>query len=293
MTTPETNLNTDKSILFTSDIHGDKKFYDKIVSFSKKRANNSEPISAIILGGDLFPNTMGRKEALESQKTFINTFFKDFLVKMKDLDIAVYAMPGNMDFSITVNLFLTLQREGLMHSLFSNVCTLPNGLKIAGSSFCPPSPFLMKDMEKREYADDSIPEHPVNCVISIDSDVIEIPSQSLLSQGKSLYQELEYLYFKLDEPHILVTHCPPFDTCLDMVNKTLHAGSKAVKQIIKEKKPLLSLHGHIHESPDVSGSSTEKIGSTISVNAGKSGSNVKAALFNEADPQNSIKIIEF
>ena len=42
----------------------------------------------------------------------------------------------------------------------------------------------------------------------------------------------------------------------------------AVLGFIKRKQPLLTLHGHIHESPDVSGSWKQKIGRTISMNPG-------------------------
>jgi uncharacterized protein len=40
-------------------------------------------------------------------------------------------------------------------------------------------------------------------------------------------------------------------------------GSPAVRQIIEETQPLLSLHGHIHESKGVT-----KIGHTVAINPG-------------------------
>jgi Icc-related predicted phosphoesterase len=40
-------------------------------------------------------------------------------------------------------------------------------------------------------------------------------------------------------------------------------GSTAVRRLIEEYQPLLSLHGHIHE-----GKGTTRIGKTLSINAG-------------------------
>ena len=40
-------------------------------------------------------------------------------------------------------------------------------------------------------------------------------------------------------------------------------GSKAVRQIIEEVQPLLTLHGHIHESQGIT-----RIGRTVAINPG-------------------------
>jgi Icc-related predicted phosphoesterase len=74
-------------------------------------------------------------------------------------------------------------------------------------------------------------------------------------------------------------HCPPFDTPLDVapqLDKTLkpvlstggavnmiHVGSKTVRQLIEKHKPLLGLHGHIHEARGF-----VKIGRTLCINPG-------------------------
>ena len=46
---------------------------------------------------------------------------------------------------------------------------------------------------------------------------------------------------------------------------TAHVGSSAVKEVIKEVQPLLSLHGHIHESR-----AAERLGRTLAINPGSS-----------------------
>jgi Icc-related predicted phosphoesterase len=74
-------------------------------------------------------------------------------------------------------------------------------------------------------------------------------------------------------------HCPPFNTPLDVapeLDKTLkpvlsaggdvsmiHVGSRSVRQVIEEHKPLLGLHGHIHEARGF-----VKLGRTLCINPG-------------------------
>ncbi len=73
-------------------------------------------------------------------------------------------------------------------------------------------------------------------------------------------------------------HCPPFRSGLDEAPaidadlKLLHGGralrpvgSTAVRQAIEKHQPLLSLHGHIHESKGA-----VKLGKTLSINPGSS-----------------------
>jgi Icc-related predicted phosphoesterase len=73
-------------------------------------------------------------------------------------------------------------------------------------------------------------------------------------------------------------HCPPHSTNLDaapLLDSTLKpvyeggtmvvapAGSLATRALIEQYQPLLSLHGHIHESR-----ASQKIGRTLSLNPG-------------------------
>ena len=46
-------------------------------------------------------------------------------------------------------------------------------------------------------------------------------------------------------------------------------GSRESRRFLERRRPLLALHGHIHESPAISGRFAERLGSTICVNAGQ------------------------
>lgn len=77
---------------------------------------------------------------------------------------------------------------------------------------------------------------------------------------------------------ILNFHCPPYCTKLDLapkLDKNLkpvvflggivyeNVGSKSIRRFIEENQPLLSLHGHIHES-----FATDYVGKTLAMNPG-------------------------
>ena len=76
---------------------------------------------------------------------------------------------------------------------------------------------------------------------------------------------------------VLGLHAPPYDTQLDVAPKidwesltvqgqdTAHVGSTAVREVIEKVQPLLTLHGHIHESR-----AAVRIGRTLAVNPGSS-----------------------
>jgi uncharacterized protein len=95
-----------------------------------------------------------------------------------------------------------------------------------------------------------------------------------------IYARLKRLVDQLEAPAraIFNIHVPPWESSLDTayeVDEDLHyvtkggrphavaTGSRAVRQIIEEAQPLLSLHGHIHESKGVT-----RIGRTVAINPG-------------------------
>jgi len=62
---------------------------------------------------------------------------------------------------------------------------------------------------------------------------------------KEMLSKLEKL--DIDENTILVTHTPPLGV-LDEVGEGVHAGSKALRKVIEDKKPFINFCGHIHET---------------------------------------------
>lgn len=97
---------------------------------------------------------------------------------------------------------------------------------------------------------------------------------------EEIYVRLRRLADQLEKPEraIFNIHVPPWESSLDTafeVDEELRyvtrggrphevpTGSRAVRQVIEETQPVLSLHGHIHESKGVT-----KIGRTVAINPG-------------------------
>lgn len=97
---------------------------------------------------------------------------------------------------------------------------------------------------------------------------------------EEIYSRLRRLADQLEKPEraIFNVHVPPWESSLDTAFEVdsdlryvtkggrpheIPTGSAAVRQIIEEAQPLLSLHGHIHESKGVT-----RIGRTVAINPG-------------------------
>jgi uncharacterized protein len=68
---------------------------------------------------------------------------------------------------------------------------------------------------------------------------------------------------------VYVIHMPPHRLGLDVCMGGQQVGSKAVYEFLRETQPTLSLHGHIHESPGVSGKWKAMLGHTVCVQPGQ------------------------
>lgn len=66
---------------------------------------------------------------------------------------------------------------------------------------------------------------------------------------------------------ILVCHCPPRDTPLDLTGAGQHIGSSAIREFVDNYQPLWLFAGHVHETEGAE----IRIGATRAVNAGKRG----------------------
>ena len=62
-------------------------------------------------------------------------------------------------------------------------------------------------------------------------------------------ESLEKLYNKAKgEKFVLMVHDPPLGTKLDTTFTKKHVGSKAIKEFIEKRQPILAISAHIHES---------------------------------------------
>ncbi len=261
-------------LLYSADLHGNEEFYKRLL-----RKAEEENCNVVVIGGDLCPmigDTI--KERINNQKIFIENFliplFKNFKSSNKNKEI--FLIMGNDDFRVNIKILensewhaservrneLTRSQVtgGILKLIHKKSTKLNKNINIAGYSFVNPTPFRLKDWEKPDLVSDKMQQQLF---------LEEI--RSIEKEDETIEDDLNELK-KLSRPKntIYVIHAPPFNTKLDIIMTRVHVGSRAIRKFIEQNQPLLTLHGHIHESPKMSGSWIDKIDNTICINVGSS-----------------------
>ncbi|MBI4176535.1 MAG: metallophosphoesterase [Candidatus Aenigmarchaeota archaeon] len=239
----------ENTILYATDVHGDLDFYRKLLETAAKKK-----VKAVVIGGDILPTSLLVFDASE-QRLYLEyemlPLFAGFRKKHKGIDI--YIMMGNDDFIVNMDVLKAAEKKGVLKVMHNRVHKV-GSLHMIGYSCVNPGPYPIKDWVKSEA---------------------------------EIRKDLQRLKGKLNgDDVILVTHVPPHKTRLDFYYGMRHVGSRSIREFIEKVQPRMSLHGHIHESFELTGTFTQKIGKTVAVNPG----NARMVLINLDDP-NSIKCL--
>ena len=257
-------------VLFASDLHGETHLYHELLALARRAS-----AEILILGGDLLPSfAPGKKyeDMIPNQKTFIDQFLLPFFKTLieKTFTHLIFLIPGNWDLGYP---YLFRNPVENIVDLSQNAYRFSSGYELIGYSFVPPTPFRPKTYEKMEDRESPWPPQKNPSYIRSagqDGQLTPIDPHVYLRQGGTIEEDLQCLPRPTDLKKIIyVMHSPPYGTRLDSIHGGHHVGSKAIKTFVEKSQPLLTLHGHIHESPEVSGSFFDKIGETISVNPGQ------------------------
>ena len=76
---------------------------------------------------------------------------------------------------------------------------------------------------------------------------------------------------------------------IDHVPLDLHVGSIAVKRLIESRQPMITLHGHVHESARLTGSWKERIGRTHAFSAAHDGLELALIRFDPESPDTATR----
>jgi Icc-related predicted phosphoesterase len=100
---------------------------------------------------------------------------------------------------------------------------------------------------------------------------------------------------------VILFHTPPHETTLDRaaldgrsvdhVPLALHVGSIAVRRFIELRQPLITLHGHIHESPRLTGSWKDRLGRTHLFSAAHDGPELALVRVDLESPEQATRIL--
>jgi Icc-related predicted phosphoesterase len=257
-------------VLYTSDLHGEIYLYEELLSLAISSCSE-----VMAIGGDLLPSLPATKryeDMVPNQKTFIAQFLSTFLKRVLETSSIqqIFLIAGNWDleypdvFREPTERIVDLNRRSYR---------LKNGYELIGYPFVPPTPFRPKDFEKMDDREAPWPPQK-NPSYTRSSD----PSDRLIPVDPYLYlrgrETIEEDLDRLSKPRqqkrtVYIMHSPPYGTRLDLIEGGKSVGSRSIKTFIERNQPGLTLHGHIHESPRLSGTYMDRIGETLSINPGQ------------------------
>ena len=270
--------------MFVSDLHGSVDKYHRLFA-----AIEQEKPMAVFVGGDLLPSGIG---ALVSERRGNRDFLTQFVaLRLEEVRKnlgenypEIFVIMGNDDGADLEPVMRDLDELGLWHYMHNRMFEFA-GQNIFGYSFVPPTPFMLKDWERYDVsrfleAGCIAPEDGMH---SISFSVEETLYATIEKDLKSLSNGLDMTQ------SVFLFHTPPYQTkldradldgkCIEGVNLDLFVGSIAVRRFIERRQPLLTLHGHVHESARLTGSWQDEIGRTRMFSAAHDGPELAVVYF--------------
>ena len=281
-----------KDSLFVSDLHGHPERYRKLFgAISKLRP------PAVFLGGDLLPHPL-LPACAGGNPDFIEGFLAPGLARLRGEMSGAYPRV----FLILGNDDPRAVEEAILDGAEGGLWEYAHGRRIAWEAFTvygytcvPPTPFHLKDWERYDvsrYVDPGCyaPEEGWRSVGDGESERV----------GRTIRDDLEMLAGDDDVNRaVFLMHAPPYKTALDRAaldGKSIehapvdvHVGSIAVRRFIEARQPLLTLHGHVHESARLTLRWKEQIGRTWAFSAAHDGPELALVCFDPEDPSKAVR----
>jgi len=235
-------------ILATSDIHqAPSKWKDLI------KVCQTNPFDIIIIAGDLFP----KDTRITDQAQFFPKIIK-YAKKIKDTGAKLVLMLGNDDNQRIIPMMEKADQDGLLHFVSEKVIEI-DGHEFIGMPYVPDYPFGYKFWCRGETSSDLRMSSIQYCdplLVNDQNKMTTIQNYAVyLREKKKIWDVLMDLkdQVKNMSKSIWLIHAPPSNLNLDVCANGHRVGSHAVLKFIKENQPLLTIHGHIHESPHYNG----------------------------------------
>jgi len=270
--------------LFVSDLHGRRERYARLYGAVK-----SEVPDVVFLGGDLLPGVASGPGGVSgTEQNGLHAGFAELRRDMQHRYPRIFMILGNDDPREYESEIVEGAAEGLWTYVHNAKAEL--GIySIFGYSCVPPTPFLLKDWERYDVSR-YIPPGGV----SPEEGFRTVARGASAIRFRTIEKDLRQLTGRDDlEQAICLFHSPPYGTELDragldgrMVDHVpldVHVGSIAIRRFIEERQPLLTLHGHIHESTRITGSWRDRLGRTHMFNAAHDGPELALIRFDLED----------
>ena len=258
-------------IYFVTDLHGDSQKYLKLFKLIE-----NDPPELLLIGGDLLPSGVNNFSSLNFKHVdFINGFLAKRFNELKEiLDSQfpkIFLILGNDDARIEELAILDAAMSGTWKYIHNRKISY-NVYFFIVYNYVPPTPFQLKDWERYDVSRYVDP----GC-ISPEEGIRTIPISQIEAKFSTIQKDLDILLKNTQmNKTIFLFHAPPYKTNLDRANLDgkmidhipldVHVGSIAIKRFIESNQPLLTLHGHVHESTEMTNEWKEAIGNTIAIN---------------------------
>lgn len=252
-----------RKILFVTDLHGNTLKYRRVFEAALKH-----DVAAVINGGDML--TLDG-DLHGSQSNFIDKFLCPYFAEYETAGIYHLGLLGNDDLIIHDDVFDVACRK------YKHVVNLAqrrlelNDFEFIGMNWVVDYPFRLKDRCRRDGPGYVFQEQFGTGLLSTPEGFKELEDwPAYAAKLPTIEDELAALPRPVDADRaIYVIHTPPFGLGLDVISSRGMVGAKSVSRFIGQRQPLLTLHGHIHESPDISGIWKAKIGETVCIQPGQ------------------------
>ncbi|RKZ06040.1 hypothetical protein DRQ25_14810 [Candidatus Fermentibacteria bacterium] len=237
-------------ICFSADLHGNDDQYHALCVAARKEA-----VDALLIGGDLMPPFSLSDPA--TYKDFISSCTAHLGDFKRETGIEVGLIMGNDDLKMNEEPFMRAAAEHDLVILTLEPVEMAGAL-IAGYPYVSLTPFRLKDWEKLDLKhQQELLTHDIILAGFRTTATGKVPfTFDINDRADTIERDLETI-----AGDVWVVHEPPYLTALDRI-RSGHVGSQALREAILEKQPLITLHGHIHETVDVSGQYMQQLGET-------------------------------
>jgi Icc-related predicted phosphoesterase len=280
---------------FVSDLHGRTARYEKLF-----RAIEGTPPAGVFIGGDILPHALHRSSGGPVSDDFIGGFIgphlRELRKKLGGRYPRIFVILGNDDPRVEESECLALEREGLWSYIHEKRVELGEFI-VYGYAYVPPTPFHLKDWERYDVS-----RYVPHGSCSPEEGWRSVEVAPNVTRYATIKEDLDRLAGEgpLDRA-VFLFHTPPHDTALDRapldgklfegVPLDVNVGSIAVRRFIESHQPLLTLHGHIHESPRLTGSWREKLGTTEMFTAAHDGPELALVEFDLGDLASATRLL--
>ena len=252
-----------KPILFVTDLHGHSGKYERTLALAMETG-----AGLVINGGDICPP--GRRH--EAQGRFYREFLRPHLARYQAAGIRYLALTGNDDLAAFDDLLDEICAAFPLASHLSRRMVTVEAFDFVGMNLVSDFPFRLKDRARRDAEPFAFGPQFAPAVLSTPDGFREIPDwPAHAATLPTIEEELRALPVPPDADRaVYVLHGPPSGLGLDVVRGGSGVGSAATLAFLSRVQPRLSLHGHIHESPEESGVWKAKAGRTVCIQPGQS-----------------------